>query len=194
MNPVARVTLRLTRAELAAAENAVQRMQAAHMFSDFRQAWQDLLNRLAKVWIKSERECQPIRNEFLPWQGSYKRVIRTDPLLAYVSHARNADYHTIQPIAAIAIDIQACLQPGGTAVIEVHNRDERVRLTGEMKEASVSQPKCVLLPITDSGVAYAVPTEHLGETISNNDPLPVAQLALAFYTKFVAEAAARFEH
>lgn len=41
-------SLRLTRAELSAAQEAVHRMQDAEGLSEVRQAWQDFLNRLGK--------------------------------------------------------------------------------------------------------------------------------------------------
>src|SRR4051794_31615272 len=94
MHAPAQVRLRSTKAELAAAELAVERMQQASTFIQFKQGWEDLFNILVKIWIKAERECEPVRNKFQPWQGPYKRRRRKDPLLAYVTHARNADHHT----------------------------------------------------------------------------------------------------
>lgn len=108
-----------------------------------------------------------------------------------MSHARNADHHTIQGTAAVEIEIRACLPAGGTAVIEIDHSSGHLAFRG-VNGLSVSEPRYVLLPIRDRGVKFAVPTEHLGATISKNDPLTVAQLALAFYTQFVAEAAAKF--
>jgi hypothetical protein len=192
MKPSTRIALRQTRAALAAAETAMRQMQDAESPKDFREAWENFLSRIEKIWIKAERECQPVREAFERWQGSYKHTRRKDPLLAYVWHARNADQHTIQPIAAVAIDFETLIPPGGTAVIEIDRSLGRLRVAGDVKEVSATPPEYVLLPIVDSGVRYPVPTAHLGSAMPKNDPLTVAHLALAFYKQFVADAA-RFE-
>jgi hypothetical protein len=183
-----------TRAALGAAEKAVQQMQDAETFQQLREAWEEFLSRIEKVWIKAEREGQPVRAAFEPWHGSYKRMRRKDPLLAYVSHARNVDYHRIQPIAGVELNLTTHIPPGGTAVIEIHHGLGHLRLTGDVKESSVSPPRYVLLPIVDRGVTCPVPKTHLGTAISKNDPVTVAQLALAFYTQFVADAASFEQH
>ena len=45
-----------------------------------------------------------------------------------------------------------------------------------------------LLPVTDRGVTYSPPMEHLGAAIENDSPLAVAGLAIDYLVQLVGEA------
>jgi hypothetical protein len=188
----ARIDLSQTRAELRAAKRAVDAMTIATSLEELREAWQNFLTRIEKVWTKAERECQPVRQTFEPWQGKYKRVRRKDPLLAYLHHARNADHHTIQPVASIAKDVRVKVPPGGTATIEVNPTTRRVLVEGDVIEHTVGPARYALLAVEDSGVRYDPPTTHSGIAPVAIDPLGVARCGLEFYTKFVEEIEKKF--
>jgi hypothetical protein len=187
-----RIELRPAKRELSDAERAIRGMQSARTMDDLRQAWQDFLHRIERVWIKAERGCQPVRNEFQPWQGSYALARRNDPLLAYLRHARNADEHTIQAIAGVALDIDGAIPPGGTVAIEVDRAAGRVRFGGQVRDCTAGPPRYVLFPFKDSGVEYEPPPMHMGVPVSGDDPFTVAELGLKFYREFVAEAEKKF--
>jgi len=179
------VRLQQTKAELRAAGRAVDSMAAARNFEEFLEAWQSFLDRAEKVWIKAERECQPIRNVFEPWQGTYKRLRREDALLAYLHHARNADHHTIQRVTVMAKDVRVKVAPGGTATIDFDPKTRSIRVEGDVLEWSSGPERYALLAFEDRGICYEPPTEHLGVALSNVDPLTVARRGLKFYTDFV---------
>ncbi len=82
--------------ELLASEKAIERMSQAKSFEDLEDEWKIYLNSIEKCWVKVERACQHVRNKFQPWQGTFARQRKKDPLLRYIKHARNSDQHTIQ--------------------------------------------------------------------------------------------------
>ena len=67
--------------ELASAEKAIRRMSGAQSIEDLEDEWKNFLNSIEKVWVKAERSCQHIRNEFQPWQGKFARERKKDALL-----------------------------------------------------------------------------------------------------------------
>ena len=82
--------------ELASAEKAIRRMSGAQSIEDLEDEWKNFLNSIEKVWVKAERSCQHIRNEFQPWQGKFARERKKDALLKYIKHARNSDNILLQ--------------------------------------------------------------------------------------------------
>ncbi|WP_146009766.1 hypothetical protein [Janthinobacterium sp. ROICE36] len=93
--------LKHPRAELAAASRAIVSMQNAKTMDEFESDWRGFLNCLEKIWQKVERSCQPMRNKFEPWQGTYHGLRKKDMLLRYLKQARDADNHSIQDVAKI---------------------------------------------------------------------------------------------
>ena len=141
----AKIDLSQTKAEPRAAKRAVDAMTVATSLEELREAWQNFLSRLERVWIKAERECQPARQAFEPWQGKYKRMRRKDPLLAYLHHARNADHHTIQLVAAIAKDVRVKVAPSGTATIDFDLKTGSILVGGDVIQHTVGPARYALL-------------------------------------------------
>jgi hypothetical protein len=168
-------------------------MREAASFETFAVAWQMFLDRLEKVWVKAERECQAFRAKFEPWQGTFKVLRREDPLLRYLHQARHADQHSIQPtaverLAGVLIEIP----PSG--MVELHLDEEQGQLTlvGLHRLIRREQPGYMLLPIENRGTAYKPPAEHLGQRLTAADPLTVAEKGLAFYEDFLRQVEERF--
>lgn len=93
--------LKHPRAELRAAARAIDGMRNATSLEEFESEWREFLTCLEKVWTKVERSCQPFRNKFEPWQGTYHRMRKKDMLLRYLKQARDADNHSIQDFTEI---------------------------------------------------------------------------------------------
>jgi len=158
-------------------------MATATSLEELREHWQTFLDRLEKVWVKAERECQPVRRAFEPWQGTYKRTRRRDPLLTYLHHARNADQHTIQPVVLLAQDVRLKLAPGATATIRFDESTGTLTVDGDVLSHAVEPRRYALVPITDAGVRYNPPI---------TDPIGAATSGLEFYTRFVGAAEKKF--
>ena len=58
------------------------------------ECWNNFLIHLNLCWIKAERGFQDVKNKFGPFQGKYKEIIKSDPLLIYLRQARNAVEHS----------------------------------------------------------------------------------------------------
>jgi hypothetical protein len=188
-----REQLKHPKSELRSAERAITRMKESKNFSEFENAWKDFLTTLEKVWIKTERVCQEVRNKFQPWQGYYKKIRRKDLLLRYLKHARNADHHTIQEGIKHT--------PGRTTFNPAHGNswhiDKLVITNGKVTEYSGDKPmrvehypsKIELLKVEDSGNWYKPPKKHNGERIplKNRNPISISELGLKFYEGFVKE-------
>lgn len=186
--------LRQTKAELRAAERALEAMKEAGNIPEYVEAWQALLDRLEKVWRKAERECERVRPRFQPWQGRFKKLRRDDELLRYLHHARNADQHTIQLVTAYSqVGLEISIPPGGTAEIRIDREAGKIRVGGQAQDAKELGPRFVLLPVADrGGKVYNPPTRHRGRDIRDADPLLVAEEGIGFYRWFIAQIETRF--
>jgi hypothetical protein len=171
-------------------------MKQARSFGEFEDAWRDYLGALGRVWSKVERACQHIRNQFEPWQQPTTNERRTDPLLRYLHHARNADTHTIQEIVLFApgsMTIQPT-RPGGWFIERMVIRDgQLVEYSGDQPiRQEITPPRIQLLPVTDRGVIYQTPTEHCGSPLPSTNPVTVAAIGLTYYAGYVAKVGRTF--
>jgi hypothetical protein len=189
-------SLRPAKNDLASAARAVERMKLSTDREEFEAEWRDFLNCIEKVWVKTERACQPFRQQFEPWQGQYTRLRRKDMLLRYLKQARDADNHSIQDVMEIT--------PGGIGLRagasgSVYIRELSIDAKGQIKiDASddviveIINPKVVAVKVLNNGEWYNPPSTHLDNPVSDHHPVTLAELGLKFYEKFIAEAEQRF--
>lgn len=175
------------------AERSLNDMKNAKSFEDFSHAWQTFLERLEKIWVKVERECQHVQNLFQPWQGRFTSLRRNDPLLCYLYQARHADQHSIQPTAANSFGgIQLKIPPLGEVEIKIDHQTGRLLVNGAIIEACALPPELLLLPIENRGVKYSPPQEHLDEKCIKTDPIAIAELGLSFYKDYLKQVEDKF--
>jgi hypothetical protein len=184
------------KSELRAARTALGRMRAARTFDELEDGWRDFLGALEKAWLKAERECQAVRAQFEPWQQQFRTERKADPLLRYLSHARNADTHTIQDTVNQSPPSVGLGPAYGNSWyinrLEIRN--------GQITHYSGDKPMKItfipgrleLLAVVDRGVNYDPPTSHREKPLSKTDPASVAAVGLAYYEVFVAEAERKF--
>lgn len=186
-------SLRRSKWAMQCAERSLNEMKQAASFDDFSHAWQTFLERLEKIWVKVERECQHKANLFQPWQGQFLAIRKSDPLLLYLYQARHADQHSIQPIAAnSAGGIQIRIPPLGEVEIKIDHNTGKLQLNGAIIEAIPLPPALLLLSIENRGIKYHPPREHLGNKLSECDPITVAEKGLQFYKDFLQKAEDKF--
>lgn len=178
---------------LAKAASSIETMRNAKKFAEFEVAWSDFLLAASKIFSKLEQGAK-ISGPSKAWYGRQKHTRRTDPLLSYVHHARNADEHGILPITD--------LKPGGIGIrsagtTQIKKMVIKTDKDGGSLEAETSgdpllitiTPSIVrLIPVFDHGDEYKPPTEHLGAIISDPAPVVIAELALAFLRAMTDEA------
>ncbi|UVL59812.1 hypothetical protein LOY54_17380 [Pseudomonas sp. B21-032] len=183
--------LKHSKANLTAAQQAVDAMLEARSFEQYESDWRDFLGHIEKAWIKVERACIPIQASFQPWQGKYQALRRKDMLLRYLKAARDADTHSIQDLTKI--------EPGGRGLnfvnprggriesLEIGANGEILQYRGDPIHVIEIPPRPVALPVKNNGQWYNPPASHLGNPISDKHPTILARMGLQFYQEFIAE-------
>jgi hypothetical protein len=89
----------LQQAELALGQvkSAVEAMGAATKLTETELAWSNLLTAAQRVYSKLEQGAKGDAESY-HWWGETRHARRTDILLRYTHHARNADLHGLEPI------------------------------------------------------------------------------------------------
>lgn len=185
---------RQARAEIYTAEQALQSMKLAKSFNEFERIWKIYLNCIEKCWLKVEGICQPIRNNFEPWQGKFLNLRKKDMLLKYLKNARDADQHTIQEVVEPITELRSIY-----ALHNTHIKSLRID-GGNITEYVGSKPLFTtntlagvkLLRIKNRSDWYSPPTQHLGKCLEKNDPISIAQHGLEFYKDFLDQAEKEF--
>jgi hypothetical protein len=154
--------------ELELAWESAEAMRNTGDYETIEGNWRRVLNHLEKIWIKTERCCQPFRDRFEPWQQPYRELRDTDSLLVYLRHARHADNHSIQDVAYVS---HGTIQPApnGTPML------------------FWSGPEPVVGPVTNRGVTYDPPTDHLGHKLGTRDPRLLAVHGCNFYAEYFTQ-------
>jgi len=162
--------------ELVAAEKLFEELREYNLkdFDIFEVRWREFLQKLERAWNKIQAGMAGEPN-WKKLESEIEWLRKTDPLLRFLRQARNADEHSIQ---ALAGDWNA------------NPRVSRVTRTSARLEWNPwGRP---LLPVTNRGVAYQPPKEHLGEPVRNKpmvaEPVVVAELGLKFYTSVLDRA------
>jgi hypothetical protein len=181
------------RKELRVAHAALERMKRASTFTEFEAAWQDALTRIERAWNKMRGAFADSAYE--PWRGNHASLRKTDPLLRYVSHARDAEEHTvadtlshepgtiaINPASGHSLHIDELAMAGGVMSLK---SPQAIKVTIQPGRAS-------LLPATTRGVTYQPPTEHCGRPLERTDPVYIAERAIEYYEQLLADSESRF--
>lgn len=189
--------IKAARNEIRIAQKALFGMRQSNNFEDFEDEWKTYLASIEKAWVKTERSCQHIRNKFQPWQGTFLRQRKKDPLLRYLKHARNSDHHSIQGLAEqMPGSFQAIVPGGGFTYIEklVTGPDGRVVEYKGNKPIEITElpDRIELTRVKDGGNWYNAPTSHLGELLEWPDPFVVAELGIKYYEKYIHEVEEKF--
>lgn len=176
--------------ELARARDAIQAMRNAKTLDEFEDHWKAFLGRLQRVWNKAASHFRQ-SPKWDGWKGQFQHLRDTDPLLLYLVHARNADEHTVQEILG--------KEPPGIGIGPAEGnwlRIERMVVKdGNFFVKSLHPVKIVffpertkLLPVTNRGITYPVPTTHLDKPVDPMNVIAVAEAGAQFYEHFLFEA------
>jgi hypothetical protein len=186
---VRQATERLLKARQAAADLA----KVHKDMSTFRSAWSDFLIASSAIYSKLEQGAKGTGTS-QAWFGRKKHERKTDSLLRYIHHARNADYHGIEDVSrgTWAVDIE---YDRGTSFEVAGNTDNPHELnfpsySGKTppQVVNVEGPTPLLISVVDSGVRYDPPTEHAGQPITDKSPAGLASLAVNYLQQLIDEA------
>lgn len=172
-------------------------MSGAQSIEDLEDEWKNFLNSIEKVWVKAERSCQHIRNEFQPWQGKFARERKKDALLKYIKHARNSDQHTLAEGMQKKDASSSMYVEGGQGVTHIERLEIR---DGKLIEYKGNKPLIIenlpnrveLLRVKDSSKWYNPPRSHKQVKLLWPAPVDVAVLGLEYYRDFINKIETKF--
>lgn len=191
-----RFGLEKARRRLKEAFEAFEALERERSWESFETQWTRLLTSLNSVYCILEHSSKGAPKS----EGWFSRVLgqrRSDELLSYLMHARNANDHGIAEVLR--------LEPGGVGIgsnrgggaviknlkIGPGGRIENLegwQLDGSPLEITVRAPRAVLVPVTDRGITYKPPESFLGSKLSDMTPMGVAKEALELMTILFDEA------
>jgi hypothetical protein len=188
-------SLQASKSELQRAKQSLTELKSSKDFKHFEDKWRDLLNYLEKCWIKSERECQHVKNKFEPWQGTFKALRRSDPLLKYLKQARDSDNHSVQEI----IDkipghtTGKFLNPqGGHIERMVFEKGVLKEYSGDPMIIEFKPGKVEAKSVVNQGQTFTPPLYHRGRPLKNSkDPIEIAELGIGFYEDYLNQVEAK---
>jgi hypothetical protein len=188
--------LRHPRLELTAAAAAISNMGESKSMEEFEQAWRAYLNNIEKCWVKVERSCQHVVNQFQPWQGQYTNLRKKDMLLRYLKQARDADNHSVQDVAQMEPGSASIQSRPGADVHTIRHMEVRngkiVHYDGDPLVMTITPPQPVAVRVKNNGEWYNPPTSHLGKPVTSRHPIHLASLGLAFYSDYLEKVHQKF--
>lgn len=161
-------------AELINATNAYKKMISVGIgsFHQYDMAWRDFLQSIDRAWNKILARCKN-EKKWPKLKSEYEKMRKEDPLLKYISQARNVSEHTISDVIK-DWDPNLKATPG---IGSIH-----------LSWAHYDRP---LLPVTNRGTTFNPPKKHLSKPIEYyrdkrpgvEEPRVIAELAMIFYVE-----------
>ncbi|MCW2388435.1 hypothetical protein M2333_001481 [Sphingobium sp. B11D3B] len=170
-------------------ENAVEIIVSDAPLKQRETAWLDLVSAFGRVYSKLEQAAKD-SSEAAKWFQAKKMERRTDPLLQYMHHARNADEHTlISPAGGVDVAVQATVSgEGGTLGIGYGPNGRPFLICEGMAHPKIYEHEVLLNAAIDRGVTYRPPETHLGKEIEDYTPREVAPLVVTYASQMLDEA------
>jgi hypothetical protein len=176
-------------------ENAKRKlaaMKAATNLNDLADRWSEFLTEVQRFYTRLMKATE--HGPSKGWFDQVKNLRKTDPLLRYVHHARNADEHGIERITA-RVRTLTIGDPGEYAAIE----HLEIGTDGQIKTLKVTQgtvrwhpEQVIFVAVVDRGETYQPPMAHLGNPICSESLISVAELAIQYLDSLISEASEKF--
>jgi hypothetical protein len=174
----------------ASIEKAIASIEAMKNTTDRRQfhgSWSDFLSASHRTFAKLEQGAK-VSGPSKAWFGSKIHERRTDPLLSYIHHARNVDEHGLEGSAHPATKRG---EPQLHQMIDIAGSGKDMKVSARpfiMQNILADTRSARLFPVTDRGVTYNPPTEHMGRQIENLSAIGITELAVAYLRVMVGQA------
>lgn len=185
------------------AEHAIAELSGSTTFDQFSDHWFMFLTAWKAIWTYLEQGAKTPAAS-LQWFKA-KKIERTgDPMLRYLSAARNNDHHGLKPVLQM-VNAEAVFAfpdgplPAGTEVsysIEQGVGVQTLKVSrsdgGPVEHVSSREGPFVALQYVRDQKDRVVPLpgRFMGEVINDGEPLEIARLALGYAVKMVSEAEA----
>jgi hypothetical protein len=183
---------------LASAKLRIKDLESAKSYEKSRQNWYEFLISSNAVFSILEQGSKGGGIVFQNWYIEKKKEQKTDPLLCYLHHARNADEHNIQSVTEIDLQ-KVVMVENGKPVAEMRRSVNKKGIFHPVKEFTSTQisrineiriypDRARLISVVDRGVNYDPPEKHLGSPMDDNGPIAVANLMVQYLERLIAEA------
>jgi hypothetical protein len=169
------------RVEFNRATDSIDALGASNSFEEIQTHWTAFLTAAGRVFTKLE---QGSKAKSANWFGTKIHQRRTDPLLCYIWHARNADEHTLQQITQQHPGSIVGVTPTPQEVENFHRTMQQQPLPYKaLAVLEVTVPHIRMLDVMDRGTRYSPPA---------NIPVPynAGMLALSMLSAILTEAEA----
>jgi len=162
-------------------------MRVAGSLQEYEKHWLDFLAYLERYWEKLSKSGAPGIGNLLNQVGHARKK---DPLLQYLSQARNSNEHSIRELLTI---IEGALDGGGTSLTGGPGGGTIVHGTvvgGEAPRAVVwrgnltfrfGADRLEVVAVTSRAQTYPPPKQHLGSAITTKVPHELAAMGLLYY-------------
>lgn len=182
--------------QLKKASVEINKMKDSKSLDEYEEHWKDYLHNLERAWNKltSHLKKSP---KFQGWnrRGQIEKLRKQDNLLSYLVNARGADEHSIEDITAKESGGIGINPAEGNSLTLTNLKIDGGNISFESDQAvriDFFPGKIRLLPITNRGRDYEVPTQHLDKALTSSDPVELSELAVIFYTEYFKEAESYF--
>lgn len=193
------VAIEKAEGHLEVAREALDRLRIEGGYKSYERAWSVIIAELSRFYSKLEQGAKGC-NLSEPWFGQVKRARKTDPLMAYLHHARNSEEHGLEYITQRGADGLSLRFPatnevkvGFEMMIDdagvMHVRNPTVQSpNGGIESVEIVNPRVDLVQVWDRGIAYQPPQNHKTRPIVDCSPLGCARLAIRCLESTLAEA------
>jgi hypothetical protein len=169
--------------------HAASRLQLSASHDDLEGAWEDFLTHASTFFSAIEqgsKATQPDKN----WFGPKKHERRTDPLLSYIHHARDAEQHGLGRITKRS-NSNIVVHPGASVALRSDGKNWQV--DNPMGRIDYPNDRINLVTVHDDRYhdSFDPPDAHLGIPITDHSPANIATLAVAYFESLFVEAEAR---
>lgn len=190
------------KARLNIARQQLESARVSNTYSEFSDCWYLFLVAAKNVYTTLEQGAKA-NAQSRQWFGGKKDDRKCDPLLQYLFQARDDDEHGLADVTKLEPGHLAIgkAAPGYSRSMTISmSADERGVPTIHELQSNDGLPvlienipsRAVLLPVTGRGhIIYPVPDSHLGSAISDQSPVHIGELGLAYLTALVADAELR---
>lgn len=141
-------------------------------------AWSDFIGAVDAFYEKLKVSAHG-NGKSKSWYDQKSSERKTDELLQYVHQSRNVGHHGSEPISDLHDVTEWYGEVDYLGMTEYEDGTTRARIFGS-PDSSIAFHHIKLLPVTNRGKCYPVPSKHLGINIENAKPIYLMRTVLAY--------------
>lgn len=188
---------------LGKAKRALQACRSANSFSQFASDWSDFLIHTGGI-VHALEAGSSLTSQGKQWYGGVKRMARADPLVLYMTQARNAEEHSLEGTTKNEPSSISIGAPGEGVYVKnltfdqafMQNPQEQIK--GRAFRHSDGKPPTItqtaggpaLLPVHERlhNMTFRPPSEHMGKPIKDTNPISIGELYVAYIESVISKA------